>query len=104
MKKINVICKGITVNVPKKPFIDSSQYSTPKKVHCPKCGSDKIQSFVTVYAQAIIDINTDEIAEILDAEFDDPTEVEKVDCLDCEYEWRVSAVIENGVYVYKAVN
>lgn len=102
MKKVNVICKGITVN--ERVTVREEVQFKPKPLRCPKCKGDSIMSVVTVYATASVCVNSFEVDEVIDAEFDDPTEVEEVSCYDCEYEWEVTAVIENGMYVYKAVN
>jgi transcription elongation factor Elf1 len=100
MKKVNVVCKGITVNERLKPREEVEV--EPKLLRCPKCNGESIMSCVTVYAKAWVDVNNYEVDEVIDAEFDDPTEVEIVNCLDCEHEWEVEAVVVNGLYEYKS--
>jgi transcription elongation factor Elf1 len=100
MKKVNVVCKGITVNERVKPREEVAV--EPKLLRCPKCNGKDILSYVTVYARAIVDVNNYRVDELLDAEFDDPTEVEIVNCFDCEHKWEVEAVVVNGLYEYKS--
>jgi hypothetical protein len=98
VRNINVICKGITVNERIKP----REECEPKTLKCPQCDSERISALVTVFARACVDVNSGEIVEIIDAEFDDPTSVEEVHCESCDYQWIVDAVVVNGYYEYIA--
>jgi hypothetical protein len=73
------------------------------KVLCPKCNSENVMAQMFVTASATVDINESRVDEVHDADFKSPADVDEVYCLNCEHEWRIKAVVINGMYEYKAI-
>jgi hypothetical protein len=81
--KVNKIGKAAGIKL--FPVLEAKELPV---IYCPNCGGDKISSYTFVHAYGHCWVNTGEVEDMEDGEFDiqDCTEL---CCSDCDHEWEV---------------